>query len=393
MGLQAACSICSTGECLNCRRLYEFSEKNRFIDHYGVWERTWDQGKPYYEGEAGASTGIKRWNYRQRELPGVAPAVIRFLLPITLFGNITDLGYELPPLYENVEELPMTDDLAEQYHGSGRRTCSSRLLNSCGLGMWVYSRPGSAACRFRPASAFRHEQVNYVSKKGRGEIHWNLPPVISAHEPWLPKEIKLAEIVRSNMASGSQDPDLCGADRDRDIRDRLKQVMENLAPGGSLTLVEVPKVGILSANDMSPAKREAWIKLAAPKMDAMLVNPKLVETGLDLVMFSDLVFYEVTTSLYTLWQAMRRVWRLGQNKEVNVTFLSYADTMESEILRRMGLKMKYAQLLYGKEAAGVLVETDADDIQREIINAALEGKAFRNAGEAVREADHLLQWH
>ena len=130
----------------------------------------------------------------------------------------------------------------------------------------------------------------------------------------------------------------------RDIRDRLKQVMETLVPGGSLTLVETPSVGVLSASDMSPAKREAWIQLAAPKMDAMLVNPKLVETGLDLVIFSDLVFYEVTTSLYTLWQAMRRVWRLGQNKEVNVTFLSYADTIEAEILRRMGQKMKYAQL-------------------------------------------------
>jgi hypothetical protein len=80
---------------------------------------------------------------------------------------------------------------------------------------------------------------------------------------------------------------------------------------------------------------------------------------------------------------MRRVWRLGQNKEVNVTFLSYADTMESVILQRMGQKMKYAQLLYGKEAAGVLVETDGDDIQREILSAALEGRAFRNAGEAV----------
>jgi len=82
---------------------------------------------------------------------------------------------------------------------------------------------------------------------------------------------------------------------------------------------------------------------------------------------------------------MRRVWRLGQNQDVKVTFLSYADTMEMEILRRMGQKMKYAQLLYGKEAAGVLVEADADDIQREIINAALEGKAFRNAGEAVEK--------
>jgi hypothetical protein len=366
------------------RRLYEFNEKNRFIDHYGVWERTWDQGKPYYEGEAGASTGIKRWNYRQRELPGVAPAVIRFLLPITLFGNITDLGYELPPLYENVEELPMNDELAAQYHGLEQDLLRQALeivrAGDVGaLSAWF------AACRFRPASAFRHEEVNYVSKKGRGEIHWQLPPVISNHTPWLPKEIKLAEIVRRNMSLGRKTLTFIEQTGTRDIRDRLKQVMEILVPGGSLTLVEVPKIGVLSANDMSPAKREAWIKLTALKMDAMLVNPKLVETGLDLVMFSDLVFYEITTSLYTLWQAMRRVWRLGQDKEVNVTFLSYANTIEAEILRRMGLKMKYAQLLYGKEAAGVLVETDADDVQREIINAALEGKAFKNAGEAVQK--------
>jgi len=52
----------------------------------------------------------------------------------------------------------------------------------------------------------------------------------------------------------------------------------------------------------------------------------------------------------------------------------------------MGLKMKYAQLLYGKEAAGILVETDGeDDIQRQIISAALEGKAFHNAGEALEK--------
>jgi hypothetical protein len=364
------------------RRLYEFGEKNRFVDHYGVWEREWDQAKPYFEGEFGASTGIKRWNYRQRELPGVAPAVIRFLLPITLFGNITDLGYELPPLHENVEQLPMTEPLEEQYialeEGLLKRALELVRAGDVGvLSAWF------CAVRFRPASAFRNERVDYISKKGKGEIHWNLPAVISTREPWLPKEIKLAEIVRHNMQSSRKTLTFVEQTGTRDIRDRLQQVLENLAPGGNMTLVEVPKVGILSANDMSPARREAWIKLAAPKMDAMLVNPKLVETGLDLVMFSDLVFYEVTTSLYTLWQAMRRVWRLGQNKEVNVTFLSYAKTMESEILRRMGLKMKYAQLLYGKEAAGVLVETDADDIQREIINAALEGKAFRNAGEAV----------
>ena len=364
------------------RRLYEFVEKNRFVDHYGVWERTWDQGKPYYEGEAGASTGIKRWNYRQRELPGVAPAVIRFLLPITLFGNITDLGYELPPLHENVEELVMTDDLASQYHLL-EEDLLKRALEIVRSGDTGVLSTWFTSVRFRPASAFRDEEIHYTSKKGVGSIHWNLPAATSSQEPWLPKEIRLAEIVCSNMQLGRKTLVFVEQTGTRDIRGRLKQVVEQLAPGGSMTLVEVPTVGVLSASDMSPAKREAWIKLTAPKMDAMLVNPKLIETGLDLVMFSDLVFYEVTTSLYTLWQAMRRVWRLGQNKEVNVTFLSYEGTMESEILRRMGLKMKFAQLLYGKEAAGCLVETDSDDLQREIINFALEGKAFRNTGEAV----------
>ena len=81
---------------------------------------------------------------------------------------------------------------------------------------------------------------------------------------------------------------------------------------------------------------------------------------------------------------MRSVWRLGQDKEVNVTFLAYANTVEEEILWRMGQKKKAAQLLYGKEATGVLVETDSDDVQREMIQAAIEGRAFRSAGELAQ---------
>jgi hypothetical protein len=50
----------------------------------------------------------------------------------------------------------------------------------------------------------------------------------------------------------------------------------------------------------------------------------------------------------------------------------------------MGQKKKAAQLLYGKEAAGVLVETDSDDVQREMIQAAIEGRAFRLAGDLAQ---------
>jgi hypothetical protein len=144
--------------------------------------------------------------------------------------------------------------------------------------------------------------------------------------------------------------------------------------------LRTPTVGILSADDMPPAKREAWIVHNAPGLDVLIVNPKLVQTGLDLVMFSTLVFFETTVSLPVLWQSMRRVWRLGQERDVDVIFLAYTNTVEETILQRMGQKKKAAQLLYGKSAAGVLVEVEDDDLQREIIQAALEGKVLSVQG-------------
>ena len=105
------------------------------------------------------------------------------------------------------------------------------------------------------------------------------------------------------------------------------------------------------------------------------------QTGLDLVMFNDIVFYELPISLYTLWQAMRRVWRLGQKKAVKCRFMVYNDTIEAALLERMGKKLKAAMLLYGDEAAGVIIEQDDTDLQREMIRDALEGKSYKNLEE------------
>jgi len=293
------------------RRLYAFSDVVRWVDHYGLWERTWDQSKPD-EGDWGASTNIRRWNIRSRELPGIAPAVIRYLLPITLFGNITDLGYDLPPVNEHVEALEMSGRLEEQYKLVEKGVLSEALSllhefgDPGGLSAWF------SACRYRPASAFRSEVIHYEGTKGGG-FHFDLPAVITASHPWLPKENRLAEIVRENMAQGRKTLVFVEQSGTRDIRSRLESALDNLvteeahiANGRLVKVNEKPRVSILSANDMSPAKREAWIKLNAPLMDVLIVNPKLIETGLDLVMFSSIVFYETTVSLYTLWQGAPR---------------------------------------------------------------------------------------
>lgn len=363
------------------RRLYAFDEKTRWIDHYGLWEKQWDQ-EPQM-GDYGASTGIRRRNYRQKELPGISPSVIRYLLPITLFGSITDLGYTLPPVNERVEPLEMPAELAKQVHFIEKQVLRQVLSDirefgdAGGLSAWF------SACRFRPASAWRPEVLQYEGNKGGG-YRYELPAVPGLDE-WLPKERRLAEIVRQNMANGRKTLVFVEQSGTRDIRQRLKRAIEECAPAGLLDAggfqpLRSPNVGILSADDMAPAKREAWIVHNAPGLDVLIVNPKLVQTGLDLVMFSSLVFFETTVSLPILWQSMRRVWRLGQDKDVDVIFLAYTGTVEETILQRMGQKKKAAQLLYGKSAAGVLVEVEDDDLQRELIQAALEGKVLSVRG-------------
>ncbi len=365
------------------RKLFRHKDMNRWVDAYGLWENEWSQEDPYVAGKA-ASSGMERLHERSRELPGVGPGVIRFLLPITIFGNITDLGYELPELYENVELLDMPEAMADEYAFIKEDVLKTALQMMKDGDKGVISA-WFTAMRFRPASAFRDEQI--ILKGSKGDRTFNLSASCGVGD-YLPKETRLAEMVRNNMRRGRKTLVFVEQTGTRDIREHIKAALLSQVPDEELGIRE-PRVGIMSADDMPPARREAWIVANAPSFDVFIVNPKLVETGLDLIQFSNLVFFEITTSLYTLWQSMRRVWRLGQSSDVEVDFLAYRGTMEETILARMGKKMKFAALLYGKDAAGVLIESDGDDIAREIIKEAISGKTYAGIGEVATDV-HLF---
>jgi hypothetical protein len=62
-------------------------------------------------------------------------------------------------------------------------------------------------------------------------------------------------------------------------------------------------------------------------------HPRLVETGLDLFdkagrhNFSTLVFFETATNLFTMRQASRRSWRIGQHLPCRVYYMYYEGGM------------------------------------------------------------------
>ena len=96
-------------------------------------------------------------------------------------------------------------------------------------------------------------------------------------------------------------------------------------------------------------------------MQVVISHPKLVETGLDLLDFPTIIFYESGYSLHTLRQASRRSWRIGQRRQVRVKFLCYEGTMQTACLRLMGKKLLVALTMEGKFAGEGLQNIDEDD--------------------------------
>ncbi|MFP3693485.1 DEAD/DEAH box helicase, partial [Burkholderia sp. SIMBA_048] len=77
------------------------------------------------------------------------------------------------------------------------------------------------------------------------------------------------------------------------------------------------------------SRREDWIAEQLDRgIDVLITNPDLVKTGLDLLEFSTIVFMQSGYNVYTLPQAARRSWRIGQKQPVKVIYLGYADTSQ-----------------------------------------------------------------
>jgi hypothetical protein len=128
--------------------------------------------------------------------------------------------------------------------------------------------------------------------------------------------------------------------------------------------------GIASAN-VPTARREAAIeKVLENRHNVLLCNPLLVMTGLDLLAFSSLIFYEILFSLYPVDQASRRHWRIIQKQECRTFYLYYEGTMEERALEVLAKKREAAALLYGDMSAdGLAALTGEGGVANDLVKA------------------------
>lgn len=301
-------------------------------------------------GSSGKTTKIVR--------PGIMPTLFGdHLIGSTVFLSLEDVSSALPKLNERTIPVPMPADMAAHYSEmEDVLTAAIKQMAAKGDKRLLGSMLQALLCY--PDKPYDWGPIGYDDTDEDGDRRWvfvyqpqNLPDDVT-----YPKEEQLVADCVQEKREGRQTWVYTTMTDKRDVLERLQL---RLMMAGLRTCV-------LRA-DVPPKEREAWIYKWGKDADVILSHPKLVETGLDLFdkggnhNFSTLKFYLTGYNLFTLRQASRRAWRIGQQHECRVHYYFYAGTMQERAMSLMGRKLVAAEAIEGKFSTDGLVAMAGED--------------------------------
>ncbi len=266
--------------------------------------------------------------------PGFGPlGIAQCVLPYTIFLKLKDIGQKvLPPYNEHYVEIGMEEDQRELYTKL-ERTLSQELKESLAKGDNSLLGLVLNVLLAWPDTCFMPE----TCKHPRTKELIAFTPSIFDDERETPKETWLREYCVSEKLQGRKTLIYTSYTGKRDTTSRLKAILTKAGLNVAVLKATVPT-----------EKREEWIAEQIDKgVDGVICNPELVKTGLDLLEFPSIVFMQTGYNVYTLMQAARRSWRIGQVNDVNVTFLGYAQSAQSRCLSLMAEKIAVSQSTSG----------------------------------------------
>src|SRR5712672_3591810 len=315
---------------------------------------------------------------RVRRRPGASPLLFgRFLMSLGAFISLEDISEALPPYREEVVSIEMDPPLKEAYkkleedvksalkEHRGNQSVMSVALNA----LLLYpDRP------FRHGNLYGWEFDPETQRRGKFLI--SATPDLSEDQVYA-KERRLVEEVKAELTRGRRCQIYAVYTQKRDVTRRLEQILLN----------EGIRVVVLTT-DVPPETREGWYeRQLRAGVQAVICHPKLVQTGLDLIDFPTILFYESGYSIYVLRQASRRSWRIGQRLPVKVKFLHYAETMQESCLRLMGKKLLVSLAMEGKfSSEGLQAINDEDDILMSMARELVTEKGIGERADAVWSA-------
>jgi len=328
---------------------YEWGEPGlrSFAETYGVLERV-TTIEP-----ADNSCSKSRVTKQIKRRPGASPLLFsEFLMSLAAFVSLEDISAELPTFTEQVIGVPMDVPLKAAYQALEEQIKSA--IKEHHMNHSVIS-VGLNALLLYPDHAWDIGDLygyDYDPETQRRERFLIAQPEDLDQGFVYAKERRLVEIVKAELQMGRRCCHVYAVyTRKRDVTRRLETILRR----------EGIRVAVLTS-DVPPEKREAWFAQRVREgIQVTISHPKIIETGIDLLNHSSLIFFESGYSLHTLRQASRRSWRIGQRQPVRVFYLHYEETMQSSCLRLMGRKLLVSLAMEGKFSREGLQSLDEED--------------------------------
>lgn len=312
---------------------------------------------------------------RVRHRPGASPLLFgRFLMSLGAFVSLEDISDALPPYREEIVSVEMDEPLQKAYEEM-EEDIKKALREHRG-------NQSIASVALNALLAYPDRPFGFGDLIGR-----EFNPETQRREPFLiaatrdldenfvyAKERRLVEEIKASLALGRKVQVYAVYTQKRDVTRRLESILAK----------EGIRVAVLTTQ-VAPEEREAWYERQLRSgLQVCIAHPRLVQTGLDLIAMADIFFYETGYSIYTLRQASRRSWRIGQRNNVNVKFFHYAGTMQETCVRLMGKKLLVSLAMEGKFANdGLQAIDEGDDILMAMARELVTEKGIGESADAV----------
>ena len=268
------------------------SDEGRWIKRYGFEEHTIgkDDDDPLEDGR-----NSRRRKFRKvvRERPGLVPSALFHIIGNTVFLRLSDVASGLPDYDEQIllSSMDNEDNGVDPFTQRGAynhvfknlkdalakalKSGSKRLLATYLQTLLAY-----------PDGCTRGETV---FDPRSGEIIVQVPPL--SEEKVYPKEKALVDLVAAERLAGRRVLVYVTHTGTRDITGRMDDILTRHGF----------RVAVMKADAVAPDKREAWVADRVEKgLDVLICHPRLVQTGLDLIDFPTICWYETE---FLVWQS------------------------------------------------------------------------------------------
>jgi SNF2 family DNA or RNA helicase len=370
---------------------YKHSSSTEFCKRYGILETQITNRERGTDRVASLGKDSGSVKSAPREKPGVSPVLLpHFLLEDSVFLFIDDIATSMPSYTEHIEIINMDDEQYKIY-----KDFEYQLINL----VRTTSRGGGAS-RFLGALVQSLYALPDGVRKGEKVYDPRSPdpnnPVVALEAPALDipmtaKEERLIEIVQEERTQGRR---CCVFLEHTGTRDLIPDLVERLEKEGLTTLV--------LRSGVETDKREEWIARAVEEKnpDVFITNPNNVKTGLDLLEFPTIIYFQSGYNIYTLRQSSRRSWRIGQAHPVKVYYLAYDCTAQERALKLIAQKLETSNAVEGKLSADGLsaMSETQNSMLYELARSIMEGnkdktsvaEAWGKKAEAEKASGGLL---